>query len=140
MSPLLSKSPEETRKIGSRFVKGLTRRPCLVGLTGDLGSGKTVFVQGMAKGLGIDPRNYVTSPTFTMINEYKNLIHADLYRIEKPSEGATLAIEEYLQGENIIVVEWIERMPALKMDYQVGLETLSGRERRITVDDRRLRS
>ena len=140
----LSKSPDKTRKIGTRFVKGLSAKTCLIGLTGDLGSGKTTFVQGMAQGLGIDPRHYVTSPTFTIINEYGRavqepplLVHVDLYRIEKPSEGETLAIDEYLERSNIVVVEWIERLPDLekKMDFQVRFEMISGKERKIKIEE-----
>lgn len=133
----LSKSPGETRKIGARFVKGLSASPCLIGLTGDLGSGKTTFVQGMAQGLGIDPRYYVTSPTFTIINEYgPHLVHVDLYRIEKPCDGETLAIDEYLERSNVVVVEWIEKLPALekKMDFQVRFEMISEKERKIKIE------
>jgi len=113
----ISRSPSETLKIASDFAKTLGPGR-VVGLIGDLGAGKTTFVQGMAKGLGIDPDYYVNSPTFTLVNEYRgrgtDLIHVDLYRIERPLEGETLGLDEYLASGAIVAVEWIERMPELE--------------------------
>jgi len=133
----ISKTTAETQKIGSDFTKTLiSKTPITVGLIGDLGSGKTTFVQGMAKGLGIDPRYYVNSPTFTMVNEYHgkkvNLIHVDLYRIEKPLEIETLALEEYLHSGKIVVIEWSEKLEK-KLDYEVRFEMISEKERKIEV-------
>ncbi len=127
----LSKSAAQTQKIGSNFAKKLTA-PVVIGLFGDLGSGKTTFVQGMAKGLGINPNYYVNSPTFTMVNEYKNLIHVDLYRIEKPTEVETLALEEYAIPGNIVVIEWAEKM-SRRFDFEVHFEQISDKERRIEI-------
>lgn len=135
---LISKSRQQTLKIAADFAKKLVPGQ-VVGLIGELGAGKTTFVQGMAQGLGIDPEYYVNSPTFTLINEYRGcgtpLIHVDLYRIEKPIEGETLGLEEYLASGAIVVVEWIERMPDLekRMNYRVGLEILSECERRVEI-------
>lgn len=133
----ISKTTAETQKIGSDFTKTLiSKTPITVGLIGDLGSGKTTFVQGMAKGLGIDPRYYVNSPTFTMVNEYRgknvDLIHVDLYRIEKPFEIETLALEEHLHPGRIVVVEWSEKLEK-KLDYQVRFEMISEKERKIEI-------
>jgi tRNA threonylcarbamoyladenosine biosynthesis protein TsaE len=124
-----STSPHQTIKIAADFAKNLEPGR-IVGLIGDLGAGKTTFVQGMARGLGIDPEYYVNSPTFTMINEYcgrrvrasgaasaarsLRLIHIDLYRIDKPIEGETLGLDEYLASGAVVAVEWIERMPELE--------------------------
>lgn len=145
----ISRSPNETRKIGVDFAKGLAAslkdRPVLVGLFGDLGAGKTTFVQGMARGCGIDPDYYVNSPTFTLINEYRGrdvtVIHVDLYRMEKASaesaaggeEGTTLALEEYLRPGNLIVIEWPSRWPDLvnDLDFQIRFETVSDTVRTI---------
>jgi tRNA threonylcarbamoyladenosine biosynthesis protein TsaE len=133
-----SRNAEETKKIGADFARKLSS-PVLIGLSGDLGAGKTTFVQGMARGLGIDPRHYVNSPTFTMVNEYEGekgkLIHVDLYRIEKPVEGETLALEEYLASGGLVVVEWIEKMPSLGLlaDFQIRLTTVSEKEREIEI-------
>ena len=117
MKKHVSKSASQTANIAADF--GRTLKPGrVIGLIGDLGAGKTTFVQGLARGLGIDPDYYVNSPTFTLINEYRgkgpDLIHVDLYRIEKPLEGETLGLDEYLASGAIVAVESIERMPELK--------------------------
>ena len=111
-----------------------------IGLSGDLGAGKTTFVQGLARGLGIDPKHYVSSPTFTLINEYlipanrwgyTKLVHVDLYRIDHPREGQTLGLEEYLVPGHVVVIEWVEKIPELqkRMDYLVRLESGEGDSR-----------
>jgi tRNA threonylcarbamoyladenosine biosynthesis protein TsaE len=108
-------------------------------LVGDLGAGKTTFVQGLARGLGIDPEYYVNSPTFTLINEYRgkgpDLIHVDLYRIEKPLEGETLGLDEYLGSGAIVAVEWIEKWPELMsfLSFKVHLEVISDHQRSIEI-------
>ena len=112
----------------------------VVGLVGDLGAGKTTFVQGMARGSGIDPNHYVNSPTFTLINEYKgermSLVHVDLYRIDKPIDFETLGLDEYFIPGNIVVIEWIDKMPALKnkVDFRVTMESVSEKERKISIE------
>lgn len=82
-------------------------------LAGDLGAGKTVLTQGVAAGLGIDPRE-VVSPSFTLIREHEGsagiLVHVDLYRLE-PEDVSSLALDELLAGPGIKVVEWAERLP-----------------------------
>ena len=141
METFLSKSPAETQQMGEKFAKKLVQGghggpPLLVGLGGDLGAGKTTFVQGMARGMGINPRYYVSSPTFTLINEYANLIHVDLYRIKKALEGETLGLEEYFLPGKVIVIEWVERMPHLEkeLDFRVVFETISEKEREIRIE------
>jgi tRNA threonylcarbamoyladenosine biosynthesis protein TsaE len=105
----VTRSPEETRRLAEAFVKTLAAS-AVVALHGELGSGKTCFVQGMARGLGIvEP---VTSPTFIVVNEYagaRRLHHVDLYRLSGPEEVLALGFEEYLDREGITVVEWAER-------------------------------
>ncbi len=143
----LSKSPAETKKIAADFAKKLLEviraEPVKVGLSGDLGAGKTTFVQGMARGCGIDPEAYVNSPTFTMINEYEgkgfSIVHVDLYRIDKPVEGRTLALEEYFRPGRLIVVEWPENWPELmkELDFEVRLSAISDKTREIEVRDLR---
>lgn len=149
----ISKSVAETQKIAAEMMQKLTKKNppsdppfkkgglggFLIGLTGDLGAGKTTFVQGLAKGAGIDPDYYVNSPTFTLINEYEGkglrIIHVDLYRIERAIEGSTLALEEYFQPGNIIVVEWPERIPDLEsqLDFLIRLRAISDKEREIEI-------
>ena len=135
-----SHSVAETKQIAFNFMKRLKGSShVLLGLTGDLGSGKTTFVQGMAKGAGMDPAYYVNSPTFTLINEYLGkdikIIHVDLYRINKPVEGDTLGLEEYLHPGNVVVVEWPERMPELikEMNFQIRFEIISDKDRIIHI-------
>lgn len=136
----ISKSASDTKKIGSHFAKtllekGESDRPLLVGLKGDLGSGKTTFVQGMARGMGIDPDNYVNSPTFTMINQYQNLVHVDLYRVEKLIEQETLGLDDYFLPKNVIVIEWVEKAPSLQkgLDFEIDFEAIGRDERRIII-------
>ncbi|MBI2067373.1 MAG: tRNA (adenosine(37)-N6)-threonylcarbamoyltransferase complex ATPase subunit type 1 TsaE [Deltaproteobacteria bacterium] len=116
----ISHSPEETKKIAVQFVRELSLGN-VIGLKGDLGSGKTTFVQGMAQGLGIDDRHYVNSPTFTLVNVYGPLVHVDLYRIESPIELASLGLEDYL-GSHIVVIEWAEKFDQ-KTDREVFIRS-----------------
>jgi tRNA threonylcarbamoyladenosine biosynthesis protein TsaE len=108
---LKSGGEAETRAIGSCLAVGLHGGE-LLALTGDLGSGKTCFVRGLAEGLGIVPRK-VRSPTFTLVAEYLDgrlpLYHIDLYRID-PSALDRLALREYLYGDGVCAVEWFERL------------------------------
>jgi len=105
----ISRNVEETRTIARDLVKGLPPR-VLLALHGELGSGKTSFVQGIALALGI--KEMVTSPSFTIINEYKAerpLYHVDLYRLHNPDEILALGIEDYLYADGITAIEWAER-------------------------------
>ena len=106
----ISNSVEDTEKIGAEFSRGLMAGS-VVAFTGDLGAGKTAFVRGMARGLGIDER--VTSPTFTIVNEYeggdKPLFHFDLYRLYDADELFDIGWEDYLNRGGICAVEWSER-------------------------------
>jgi len=104
-------SEEETRAWGERLAR-LLRPGDLVLVSGDLGTGKTRLVQGIARGLGVSER--VTSPTFALIREYRGrlpLHHVDLYRLEQ-DELFSLGLEEYLCGEGVICVEWGEKVIA----------------------------
>jgi tRNA threonylcarbamoyladenosine biosynthesis protein TsaE len=107
-----SESEEETRRIGEGLAAELSPDGVLL-LEGELGSGKTVLAQGVARGLGIDPRE-VQSPTFTLIREHQGprgrLVHVDLCRLA-PSEVAGLGLDELLAGPGVKVVEWAERLP-----------------------------
>ena len=107
-----SRHEAETREIGALLAAELEPDGVLL-LTGDLGAGKTVLVQGLAEELGLDPRQ-VQSPTFTVVREHhggrRPLVHIDLYRLE-PEEAAALGIEEILAGSGIKAVEWAERLP-----------------------------
>lgn len=101
-------SAEETMLVGKALGKILTIGD-VVCLTGDLGTGKTAFTNGIAVALGID--DYITSPTFTIVNEYKTeipLYHFDVYRIAEPEEMFDIGFEEYLYGDGVVVIEWAE--------------------------------
>lgn len=107
-----SGSPEQTLYCG-RLLGLLLDVGDVVGLIGELGAGKTTLTQGIAKGLGVGNDCYVTSPTFTIMNEYKGRIpvyHLDFYRIESPLEIDNLGLEEYLPGEGVTIIEWAEKI------------------------------
>jgi len=111
---LISKSPAETVRIG-RILGESLKAGDVVALTGELGAGKTCLTQGIACGLGV-PDNYaVTSPTFTLINEYPGrevpLFHVDLYRLQGAADLSDMGYEEYLSGGGVMVIEWADKIP-----------------------------
>lgn len=131
----VSLSPSETEQMGCRLGRRLTAGSVLA-IRGNLGSGKTVFVKGLAEGLGIDP-GFVRSPTFSLIQEHrgkKRLCHADLYRLV-PEEVKNIGLEEYWRGgsEWVVAVEWADRaenlVPAGALT--VAFESLSKNRRKI---------
>ncbi|MBI4126757.1 MAG: tRNA (adenosine(37)-N6)-threonylcarbamoyltransferase complex ATPase subunit type 1 TsaE [Deltaproteobacteria bacterium] len=112
---MISRSIEETQKCASDLARRL-KPGDVVALVGDLGAGKTAFVQGLAKGLGVPKDAYVRSPTFTLIAEYSGrmpLYHLDLYRLRDARELDGLGLEEYFDGRGITVVEWADRFPGI---------------------------
>ncbi len=107
---VITRSFEGTFNTGKKLGK-LLKQGDVVAFFGELGAGKTVFAQGIARGLGIE--EYVTSPTFTIINQYRGtlpLYHFDVYRLEDPREILELGYEEYFYGEGITVIEWAEKI------------------------------
>jgi|SRR3954469_839502 tRNA threonylcarbamoyladenosine biosynthesis protein TsaE len=147
MATHISHSPAETQALGEKW--GVEARPGLViGLSGDLGAGKTQLVKGLALGLGITSR--VTSPTFALVNVYKDgtlvLNHLDLYRLDSPELIESAGLEDYLHPEGVSVIEWAERWPAIAelskktatsrvLLRQVRIDTLSDQERSISYED-----
>ncbi|WP_337288406.1 tRNA (adenosine(37)-N6)-threonylcarbamoyltransferase complex ATPase subunit type 1 TsaE [Candidatus Methylomirabilis sp.] len=110
MSLYHSASPEQTRALGEA-VGRLAGAGDVISLTGELGTGKTLFVGGLARGLGVDPATYVSSPTFTIMHRYSGrlpLYHIDLYRIETPEAFVSLGLDEYLAGDGVTAIEWAE--------------------------------
>ena len=107
----ITHSPEETAALGARLAEKLGPG-AVVAVTGDLGAGKTAFVSGMARGLGIPDR--VTSPTFTIVNEYEGgrlpLFHFDMYRLGSADELFDIGWEDYLARGGICAVEWSENV------------------------------
>lgn len=110
---IISRSAVQTRSWGRRLGR-LLEGGEIIGLMGELGSGKTCFVRGLAEGLEVDPRAWVRSPSFTLINEYDGrvpLYHVDLYRITGAGELEGLNLREYLYSDGVCVVEWFENLP-----------------------------
>ncbi|MBW1776860.1 MAG: tRNA (adenosine(37)-N6)-threonylcarbamoyltransferase complex ATPase subunit type 1 TsaE [Deltaproteobacteria bacterium] len=135
MTRVITRSAQETRALGKAVGSALDA-PLTFILSGDSGSGKTVFVQGLAEGLGIPGETEVASPSFALIHEHSGrlfLFHVDLYRLEKESEMEDLGLEEILDGRAVAAVEWGERLPeGYLTDYvTVCFEILSDTERRI---------
>jgi len=134
---IITRSPKETWKAARRLLERLPAR-AVVALYGELGSGKTCFVQGLARALGI--RRAVTSPTFTLVNEYpgpRPLFHVDLYRLADAAEAAALGLEEYFEREGVTAIEWAERAEELLPPHtvRVRLEPAARpNERRIRMD------
>ena len=134
-------SPEETKKFGRSWAKQL-RTGSVVALIGSLGSGKTVLIQGICSGLGVE--KVVTSPSFVIINEYPGRVHEspiwiyhfDLYRLENVEEFIKLGYEEYFYGKGITLIEWAEKVrPFLpRKRWEVNLKILSENEREICVE------
>jgi tRNA threonylcarbamoyladenosine biosynthesis protein TsaE len=121
----ISHSPEETRRLAARLGRQLAPGD-VVALNGELGSGKTEFVHGLADGLEV-PANVVASPSFNLVHEYAGrvkLLHVDLYRLEDLPAELLPDLEEYLVGSQVVVVEWARRLaPLLPQDYlEVDLE------------------
>ncbi|MBU1694640.1 MAG: tRNA (adenosine(37)-N6)-threonylcarbamoyltransferase complex ATPase subunit type 1 TsaE [Verrucomicrobia bacterium] len=109
----VSQGPEDTFRLAADLARKLKPGDVLA-LHGELGSGKTTLVQGLARALGID--RPVSSPTFTLINEYRGscpLFHIDLYRIRDSGEALELGLDEYLYGNGITAIEWAERIAEL---------------------------
>ncbi len=128
----ISKGPSDTVAIGERI--GSSSRPGQVyAIYGNLGAGKTQFVKGIARGLGVPDWEYVVSPTFTLMNVYEGrmtLCHVDLYRLE--SGLSELDIEEFLAG-GIVAVEWAERTSWWEGVIDVHIEITGEMERKIVI-------
>jgi tRNA threonylcarbamoyladenosine biosynthesis protein TsaE len=108
----MTHSVDGTRKLGQK-IGTLITQPLVIALIGDLGSGKTAFVQGLAKGLEVPDGYYITSPTFTLINEYPGrcpLVHVDLYRLEDINDLEDIGLDEMLHGQAVIAIEWADKL------------------------------
>ena len=134
---IISKNETETEAAGERFAQTLPDG-AVVALYGDLGAGKTAFVRGMARGMGIDTR--VSSPTFTIVNEYlgaRELYHFDMYRRGSAEELFDIGWEDYLSRGGVCAVEWSENVEdAFEGDeIVVRIEKTGDSERRITIGE-----
>ena len=132
----LSHSEAETEELGSRLARALPDG-AVVAMYGDLGAGKTAFVRGMARGLDLNCR--ISSPTFTIVNEYlgaRELIHFDMYRLSGADELFEIGWEDYLSRGAICAVEWSEKVPEAFFgdEVRVTIEKRSQTEREITIE------
>jgi tRNA threonylcarbamoyladenosine biosynthesis protein TsaE len=152
MATSISHSPAETESLGEMWGRA-AKSGLVIGLSGDLGAGKTQLVKGLARGLGITTR--VHSPTFTLVNVYPGgrltLFHLDLYRLETHEQILSVGLEDYLSPDGVTVIEWAERWfqgpksEAQSPTFQVHrfpdcfrwvkIESLNENERRISYED-----
>ena len=137
MAVFHSKSESETEAIGAAFARDLPGGT-VVAMYGDLGAGKTAFVRGMARGMGLDCR--VSSPTFTIVNEYlgkRDLIHFDMYRLSSADELFDIGWEDYLARGAVCAVEWSENVRDAFWgdEIVVRIEKTGENERRITIGE-----
>jgi tRNA threonylcarbamoyladenosine biosynthesis protein TsaE len=132
-----TRSEDETIDLGRRIAGELPKRAVVL-LIGNLGAGKTTLAKGIINGLGAAEPNEVASPTFTLIHEYGEgrIYHIDLYRLDTPQQVATLGLEEILDREAIVLVEWGERFPDLfpAERIEIRLQALSESSRQITTN------
>lgn len=143
---IIAKSAEETKKIAANFAEEVKKRPIskhafIIALEGNLGSGKTTFIQGLAAGLGI--KESVLSPTFLILKRfpvalknYKNFYHIDAYRLKNPKELSELGFDDLLrEPENIIVIEWADKIKKIlpKNILKMKFTNLGKNKRKIIV-------
>ena len=131
-----TRSEAGTLAMGERVAEMLLPAPKLIVLRGDLGTGKTTLVQGVAAALGAAEASDVTSPTFTLVHEYVGrkvrLYHLDLYRLETERELLTIGLEEIVeQADALVLVEWGEKFPSVvaRADGEIAIEHAGGDER-----------
>jgi tRNA threonylcarbamoyladenosine biosynthesis protein TsaE len=134
----VTKSEDETVEAGRQLAPSVGADSVVL-LLGDLGAGKTAFVRGLAEGLGASPAD-VSSPTFTLIQEYRSgriaLLHVDLYRLNNPQEVEDLGLEELGSGA-VVAIEWAEKLPHPLPDaIRVSIDHLGEDERRVTIEMR----
>ena len=132
----ITNSPTETEAVGAGLAKYLTPG-CVVAYRGDLGAGKTAFTRGLARGLGY--ADMVTSPTYTIVNEYIGgwlpLFHFDMYRLRSADDLFDIGWEDYLERGGVCAVEWSENVAeALEDPVFVTIDRLSDETRRITIE------
>ena len=131
-------SGDETIQAGRRLARLLTA-PSLVVLTGDLGAGKTTLVKGIADGFQAAEEEDVTSPTFTLVHEYRgptvNLFHIDLYRIDTERQLLTLGLDDLVDANNILLIEWGEKFERFRQerDVEITIRRLTESAREISV-------
>ncbi len=134
---LITKTPEQTRVIGEKIGRRLLSRTVMA-LSGDLGAGKTVFVQGLARGLDVPASLPVTSPTYTLVNAYPgrlSLMHADLYRLSGAADFENIGGHDIEADNGVLAVEWADRLPPgdLAADMAVHIRIIDDHQRELTL-------
>jgi tRNA threonylcarbamoyladenosine biosynthesis protein TsaE len=134
---ITTRSEEETLRLGE-IIGGNLKPGDIISLNGDLGAGKTHITKGIAKGLGVE--DYITSPTFIIVNEYEGkipLYHFDVYRINDIHEMFEIGFDEYLYGRGACVVEWGEIVEELLPDKTVNItiKKIDDNTRKVIIDD-----
>lgn len=132
---IISLSVSQTKRIAKQ-IGHMLEPGAVLALTGGLGSGKTAFAQGIAIGLDVPDNYYITSPTYTLINEYPGrllLYHIDLYRIDKTIDFEDIGLEECLFGEGVVVVEWADKLDSASISesLQIHFEILDDTTRKL---------
>jgi len=131
-------SPEETVALGRKLAKQLAP-PRLVVLRGELGAGKTTLVKGIVEGFHAGSEQNVTSPTFTLIHEYRspvaNIYHIDLYRVDTPRELETLGIDDLFGERSVVIIEWGEKFERFRCerDVEIAIERAGENQRVVMV-------
>ncbi len=140
MKQFLTKSQRQTNKLAEILAQEIIRKPLneknalVIGLEGELGSGKTTFIKGFAKGLGI--RKKLTSPTFVLMREYKNLYHIDCYRIKSYKDILALDFKEIISNpQNTVLIEWAEKIKQIlpKNRIWIKFKIITDNKRKITI-------
>jgi tRNA threonylcarbamoyladenosine biosynthesis protein TsaE len=134
----ITQSPEETIALG-RALAAMLAPPKIVVLRGDLGAGKTTLVKGIAEAFHAASEEDVTSPTFTLIHEYRGpeamLYHIDLYRVDTPRQLETLGLDDLTAENSILLVEWGEKFSRFEQErnVEIALERINENERRVRI-------
>jgi tRNA threonylcarbamoyladenosine biosynthesis protein TsaE len=137
----LTHSADETIALGRLLAKQLAP-PKIVLLRGDLGAGKTTLVKGIAEGFDAASQEDVTSPTFTLVHEYRgpqaSLFHIDLYRVDTPRKLETLGLDDLTGESSVLLIEWGDKFPRFERerDVEIALERVGENDRRVRVISR----
>jgi tRNA threonylcarbamoyladenosine biosynthesis protein TsaE len=134
---IISNSEAQTFEI-ARHIGEKAKGGDLFALSGELGSGKTCFTKGLGSGLGVSDKYQITSPTFTLINEYParcKLFHFDVYRLSSYSELEDLGYDEYISCDGIVVIEWAEKIAKIIPEFSIfiNFEYVNENSRRMTI-------
>ena len=135
---VVSNSPERTRELGEALGR-LLNKGSVIALVGELGSGKTVLAQGLARGLGVDSDEYVSSPSFALVNQYRGKIpiyHIDTYRLGGAIEMVALGYEDYFEPNGVTIIEWADKVEELLPEkcLLIAIEIVDRHSRELNVE------